>query len=120
MYLFIACLDPRRIEVVSPKIALVAISSMVLATVETLQSMQAWLSKSHGQGRWVSLGATLAAPCESTVVFFLVRLQTYQAPLLGGTAHVGGVSPLPAPLTQGRPGVSPGSPEWTHKLAKLN
>ena len=104
----------------APKIALPTISSVTLAAVDTPRGMQTQHTKSHGQNRWDSLGAALATPHKHAVVFLSMRPRADGAPALGGMTCASGMTPPPASLAEGRPGIGPGSPEGTHKLANLN
>jgi hypothetical protein len=119
-HLVVASFDPLLVKAVSPKVTLAVIRCVWFPAVGAPGDVRAWGALGGRGNRGVSLGVTLAASREDTVVILAVWAQAYRTPELGGAARRRGVTPSPASRAQRGARISPGHPEIRGVLPKLD
>jgi hypothetical protein len=120
-HLFISRLDPISIESMAPESTPTIIVGVGLAAVNTPSRMGARSTLgSRANRRGLTHRTSFAATSKGTMVFLAMRSRADGTLNLRPPAHSGGMTPLPAPLTERRAQVCPGSPKHSNEPSKLD
>jgi hypothetical protein len=119
-HLVVASLDPHLIKAMMPKIALAVIRSVRFPAVGAPGRMRAHSALWHSQSGGNRVRVPLAASRQGAMVFLVVGTRASRTLTLESAARRRGVTPSPAPGTEGRPRVRPGLLEDSDILSKLD
>jgi hypothetical protein len=121
MHLFVPCLDPISVKSVVPKSTLTIVSGMGLVAINAPSRMRAWSTLRGRADRGGLVQRTpFTATGKSMVVLLAMRSHANGTLDLRPPAYSSRMTPLPALLTERRAQVSPGSPEHSDELPKLD